>query len=133
MKYIITESQYKLISEKVERTWRDKEYEPQYPKLSKKLIPIISNMIESYNENDRKQLTLFDSSQNIIMTFIPYRVNKEYINTGGIYYNRNLDNLFESFLPHPQWLVHGKYIIQDVFNEYFPELDVKEITSTRFT
>ena len=35
MKYIITESQLKLISE-IERTWRDFEYEEQYNKIKDK-------------------------------------------------------------------------------------------------
>ena len=57
MKYVITESQYKLISEKVERNWRDKEYEHQYSKLSNKLIPLVSNMIKSYSEDDDNKIT----------------------------------------------------------------------------
>jgi len=132
MKYIITESQYKLISEKVERNWRDKEYENQYSKLSNKLIPLVSNMIKTYSEDDDNKITLFGSDGKILILFKPYRYSDKISRNGEIYYSRELDKLFESFLPHPLWLIHGKYIIQDIYNLYFPENNVMDIKSVVF-
>ena len=85
MKYIITESQYKLISEKVERTWRDREHEHQYPKLSNKLIPLISNMVKSYSEYDDHKIALKDSDNNILILFLPYRFSDKVSKNGEIY------------------------------------------------
>ena len=51
MKYIITESQFKLLSE-IERHWMDFEYEQQYNELKDKLVPYIVNKIDSYNDED---------------------------------------------------------------------------------
>jgi hypothetical protein len=45
MKYIITESQFELLSE-LERGWMDSEYEGQYDKLKDRLIPLIKNLFE---------------------------------------------------------------------------------------
>lgn len=131
MKYIITESQYKLISEKIERTWRDKEYEHQYPKLSSKLIPLISNMVKSYSEYDDHKIALKDSDNNILILFLPYRFSDKVSKNGEIYYNNKLDDMFGEMLPHPLWLIHGKYIIQDVYNSYFPDANIMDIKSTQ--
>jgi len=132
MKYNITESQYKLISEKIERDWRDKEYEHQYSKLSNKLIPLISNMIKSYNEDDNNKIALLGSDGKILILFVPYRYLDKISRNGEIYYSRELDKLFESFLPHPLWSIHGKYIIQDIYSQYFPENNVMGIKSVVF-
>ena len=51
MKYIITESQFKLLSE-LERHWMDFEYEQQYNELKDKLVPYIVNKIDSYNDEE---------------------------------------------------------------------------------
>lgn len=131
MKYIITESQYKLISEKIERTWRDKEYEHQYPKLSGKLIPLISNMIKSYSEYDDHKIALKDSDNKILILFSPYRYSGEVSKNGEIYYNRELDDMFGEMLPHPLWSIHGKYIIQDIYNSYFPDANIMDVKSVR--
>ena len=45
MKYIITESQYKLISE-LERDWRSRDYEEKYNKLKHKFVPYFVNLVE---------------------------------------------------------------------------------------
>lgn len=131
MKYIITESQYKLISEKIERTWRDKEYENQYPKLSSKIIPLISNMIKSYSEYEDHKIALRGSDGEILILFIPYRYSDKVSNNGEIYYNRRLDNMFEEMLPHPLWAVHGKYILQDIYNSYFPDANIMDVKSVQ--
>lgn len=131
MKYIITESQYKLISEKVERTWRDKEHAHQYPKLSSKLIPLISNMIKSYSEDDEHKIILRDSDNKILMLFIPYKYLDKVSKNGEIYYSRKLDEMFGDMLPHPLWPIHGKYIIQDVYNSYFPDANIMDVKSVQ--
>lgn len=131
MKYIITESQYKLISEKIERTWRDKEYEHQYPKLSGKLIPLISNMIKSYSEYDDHKIALRGSDGEILILFIPYRYSDKVSNNGEIYYSRTLDKMFEESIPHPLWAVHGKYILQDIYNSYFPDANIMDVKSVQ--
>ena len=131
MKYIITESQYKLISEKVERTWRDREYEHQYPKLSSKLIPLISNMIKSYSEDEDHKIALRGSDGEILILFIPYRYSDKVSNNGEIYYSRKLDEMFEESIPHPLWAVHGKYILQDIYNSYFPDANIMDVKSVQ--
>jgi len=44
MKYLITESQFQLISE-LERNWRDFDYKEQYEKIKHKLIPYFINNV----------------------------------------------------------------------------------------
>ena len=53
MKYIITESQLKLISE-LERDWRDFEYEEQYNKVKGKIIPYIVDQFDSYDDENNR-------------------------------------------------------------------------------
>ena len=53
MKYIITESQLKLISE-LERDWRDFEYEEQYNKIKDKIIPYIVDQFDSYDDENNR-------------------------------------------------------------------------------
>jgi hypothetical protein len=117
MKYIITESQLKVISE-LERTWRDFEYEEQYNKLKPVLVPYVINMIESYDdENDI--IDLYDSKDNVVMRF----------NKGTLYCDKDFENTFTEHFPHPLWFVHGKYIMSDVFNHFYPDYEVKNVQS----
>jgi hypothetical protein len=119
MKYIITESQHKLISE-LERTWRDSEYTEQYERLKPKMVRYFENLVDSHSENDLR-LNLFDSDLNAVMVY-----NKP---SGDLYYNRNFDDIYGTAFPHPIWLVHGKFIMSDVFNEFFPDYEVKSVRS----
>jgi hypothetical protein len=119
MKYIVAESQLKLLSE-LERTWRDSEYAEGYNKIKHKLIPYFENLIESYSQRDLG-IHLYDSEQKKIMIYMKP--------SGELYYNRDLDNLYNELFPHPIWLVHSKYIMSDVFNEYFPDYEVKSVKS----
>ena len=68
MKYLITESQFQLISE-LERTWRDSEYKEQYERIKDKLIPYFVNKVESYDDSDNRRITLFDSDNKLILVF----------------------------------------------------------------
>ena len=61
MKYIITESQFKLISE-LERTWRDFEYENDYNKIKDKVVPYIANQFDFY-DFEGEDLYLYDSDK----------------------------------------------------------------------
>jgi hypothetical protein len=124
MKYIITESQFQLISE-LERTWRDVEYKEQYDRIKNKLIPYFLNKVKSYDDSDNR-ITLFDSDNKPILIF--------YTNSSGaLFYNRELDELYYKLLPHPLWLVHGKFIMSDVFEQLFPDYKVLSVRSVGFS
>lgn len=124
MKFVITESQFQLISE-LERTWRDFEYKEQYERIKNKLIPYFVNKVESYDDSDNRRITLFDSDNKIILVF--------YTGSGELFYNRELDELYYKLLPHPLWLVHGKFIISDVFEQLFPDYKVLSARSVGFS
>jgi hypothetical protein len=83
----------------------DFQYEEQYNELRDKLVP--------YNIID-----LYDSDGEIIIRFVPYSSN------GSLYYNRDLDKKLEKLFPHPIWMIHGKYIMSDVFNYFYPDYNV---------
>jgi hypothetical protein len=119
MKYIITESQYKLLSE-IERDWRDIEYREQYDKLKDRLINRFINLVKSYDENE-SNIYLLDSDDDVIMIYMK--------KSGELYYNRDLDNRYSETLPHPIWSVNAKYIMDDVFKELFPDYEVKSVKS----
>lgn len=123
MKYLITESQFQLISE-LERTWRDFEYKEQYERIKNKLIPYFVNKVESYDDNVNR-ITLFDSDNKLILVF--------YTGSGELFYNREFDELYYKLLPHPLWLVHGKYIMSDVFEQLFPDYKVLSAKSVGFS
>ena len=130
MKYLITETQFKLLSE-LERNWRDFEYEEQYQKIKDKLITIIGNKIESYSD-DENYITLYDKRGDKLIVFSKYK-NEDDTDTGEIFYDSGLSDKIEKILPHPLWLVHGKYIISDVFNYYFPDKEVKHVRVVGFS
>lgn len=123
MKYLITESQFQLISE-LERTWRDFEYKEQYERIKNKLIPYFVNKVKSYDDNVNR-ITLFDSDNKLILVF--------YTGSGELFYNRELDELYYKLLPHPLWLVHGKFIMSDVFEQLFPDYKVLSAKSVGFS
>lgn len=123
MKYLITESQFQLISE-LERNWRDFEYKEQYERIKNKLIPYFVNKVKSYDDNVNR-ITLFDSDNKLILVF--------YTGSGELFYNRELDELYYKLLPHPLWLVHGKYIMSDVFEQLFPDYKVLSAKSVGFS
>ena len=123
MKYIITESQYKLISE-LERHWMDRDYSEQYEKVRSRIVPYFEKLIDGYSKN-KSHITLYDSDDAPIM-----RYNQK---SGELYYDRELDNTYENFLPHPFWLRHGKYILADVFESLNPGYEVKEVRSAHIS
>jgi len=122
MKYLITESQLKLISE-LERTWRDVKYVEIYEKLKHKLIPHFENLINEYSERD-SHITLYDSDGVKLMVF-----NKH---SGELYYDRSLDR-YDEMLPHPFWSVNARYLLADVFVSLFPKYKVTEVRSAHIS
>ncbi len=56
-----------------------------------------------------------------------------YTGSGELFYNRELDKLYYKLLPHPLWLVHGKYIMSDVFEQLFPDYKVLSSKSVGFS
>jgi hypothetical protein len=120
MKYLITESQFQLISE-LERTWRDSEYKEQYERIKNKLISHFVNKVESYDDSHNR-ITLFNSDNEPILVFIT--------TSSELFYNRELDEVYSDLLPHPLWTIHGKYIMSDVFEQLFPDYKVSSATSS---
>jgi len=127
MKYLITESQFKLISE-LERDWRDSEYKEHYLKVKDNIIKSISKKIEGYDE-DEDRIYLVDSNGKIMIIFSKYKSTE---NSGEIYYSSTIFDDMLRFLPHPWWLRHGKYIISDIFSSFFPEKEVKAVRTASF-
>ena len=119
MRYIITESQNKLLSE-LNRNWMERDYEESYNNIKDRLIPLFVSMFDSYDEND-KYIRVNNSDGELILVY-----NKL---SGEIFYNRNLDELYYKLLPHPIWLVHGKFIMSDVFAQFFPDHEVFSVKS----
>ncbi len=125
MKYIITESQLKLISE-IERTWRDFEYEEQYNKIKDKVVPYIVNQFDFYDFRG-EDLYLYDSDKKLIAKFHFYGEDDNGETSGELYFSRDHDNMFERTFPHPLWMRHGKYLVSDAFNVLFPDYKVLDV------
>ena len=98
----------------------ERDYEESYNNIKDKLIPLFVSMFDSYDEND-KYIRVNNSDGELILVY-----NKL---SGEIFYNRNLDELYYKLLPHPIWLVHGKFIMSDVFAEFFPDHEVFSVKS----
>jgi len=127
MKYIITESQYELLSE-LERDWRTSEYSDEYPKLRDKMVPLIINRIKSYSKSDDR-INLYDSDNNRILSFLIYKGGDR----GELFFSRDFADVFEKMLPHPLWYVHDKYLMSDVFESLFPDKKVVSVRSANMS
>jgi len=127
MKYIIKESQLKLISE-LERDWRDFEYEEQYNKVKGKIIPYIVDQFDSYDDENNR-IYISNSNGEVICVFVIYEDGM----TGELYYSRDFGDLLEKILPHPFWYVHGKYLMSDAFNVVFPEYKVFDVRNANIS
>ena len=128
MKYIITESQRKLISE-LERHWMDFEYEEQYNRLKNKLVSFIVSMIYSYQDRFG-EIVLFDSSDNIVMVFKPHGEDNR---NGSLYYDRSFVDSIEGMFAHPIWARHGKYAMADAFSQLYPEYIIRSSQSANIS
>jgi hypothetical protein len=134
MKFIITESQYKLIGRtglfegeiisELERTWSDSEYEDQYERLKGGMIKIVKKMMVSYF-GDEEVIYIYGKDKKRLMSY--YKTGNE------LYYDRSISKIMETILPHPMWLVHGKYIMSDVFESFFPDHKVKRCYSANMS
>ena len=122
MKYIITESQFDLLSE-IERDWIDSEYSEEYDTIKDKLIPFIQNLFHSYSEND-DEINLLNKNKDVIVTY-----KKK---SGELFYDRSIDKRYSDLFPHPMWSVHRKYIMSDVFESFFPKKNVRSVRSAHF-
>ena len=80
-------------------------------------------MVDSYDESEFR-IGLFDEEGKLMMMYTKQ--------SGELYYSRNLDRLYFEIFPHPIWLVHGDFILSDVFNIYFPDYEVKSVKSVVF-
>jgi hypothetical protein len=126
MKYLITESQFKLLSE-LERHWIDFEYEEEYNKLKNKIVPYIAKMIDSYDDSFG-EIVLFDSNDKIAMVFKPHGEG----NNGSLYYDRNFVSLFNSLFTNV-WSRNGKYFMSDAFTHLFPQYNVVKAQSAHIS
>ncbi len=123
MKYLITESQYKLISE-LERDWMDAEYKDEYESFKPRIISHFENLIDGYSKN-KSHITLYDSDDTPIM-----RYNKK---SGELYYDKSLNDRYEDMFPHPFWMINAKYLMSDVFEKLLPEYKVKRVMSAHIS
>ena len=122
MKIIITENQLN----ELERDWMGQDSEEQYTRLKESLIKRVKDMIKGYGEND-KGIDLYGSNEELLITYI-----KNHSDRGEVYYNTSLYNLMCKILPHPIWSRHGKYVIADVFESYFPRYRVTRVSTANF-
>ena len=102
----------------MERDWRDKEYQEQYSRISNKLISSISEMFESYYEDD-KVIHLYGNNDKRLMTY--------YKNNNELFFNRDIIDYITELIPPFIWVRHGKYLMSDMFEEMFPDYSVRDV------
>ena len=118
MKLIITESQLN----ELERSWMDKDGEEIFEKTKTKIVKSIISKVAVYGENDKIIVLFADDERN--KSLMHYnKLSKE------LFYDRSISNFYEQVLPHPIWLINGKYYIHDAFKVMFPDLIVKRVRS----
>jgi hypothetical protein len=119
MKIIITENQLN----ELERDWMGQDSEEQYTRLKESLVNRVKDMIKGYGENE-KGIDLYDSEEELLIVYLK--------SSGEVYYSSKLYDLMTSILPHPIWYRHGKYVIADVFESYFPDYRVRRVSTSSF-
>jgi hypothetical protein len=119
MKIIIRESQLN----ELERDWMGKDSEEQYTRLKEPLVNRVKDMIKGYSENE-KGIDLYDSEEKLLIVYLK--------SNGEVYYSSTLYDLMLSILPHPIWYRHGKYVIADVFESFFPQYRVTRVSTASF-
>ena len=110
----------------IERDWRTREYEDEYPKLRDKMVPFIGKFIKSYYKGD-DVINLYNGDDERIITFRDFGNG-----SGELYFENSFGDMISNMLPHPLWYVHGKFLIYDVFKEFFPDKNIKRVTSANF-
>lgn len=103
----------------MERDWRDIDYQEQYDRIGKKLIESLSEFVDSYSE-DEKRINLYDNNKKRLFSYI--KVSKE------LYYNSDINKLIDELIPTYIWARHGKYVVSDMFEEFFPDYEVRTVT-----
>jgi hypothetical protein len=102
----------------MERDWRDKEYQEQYKRIGKKLIDSLSEIIKSYYEDD-KVVNLYGENDKRLMTF--------HKNNNELFYNSDINKYITELIPPFIWSRHSKYVISDMFEEFFPDYKVRDV------
>ena len=119
MRIIVTENQLN----ELERDWMGQDSEEQYTRLKESLVNRVKDMIKGYGENE-KGIDLYDSEEELLIVYLK--------SSGEVYYSSKLYDLMTSILPHPIWYRHGKYVIADVFESYFPDYRVRRVSTSSF-
>ncbi len=119
MRIIVTENQLN----ELERDWMGQDSEEQYTRLKESLVNRVKDMIKGYGENE-KGIDLYDSEEELLIVYLK--------SSGEVYYSSTLYDLMTSILPHPIWYIHGKYVIADVFESYFPDYRVRRVSTASF-
>ena len=119
MRIIVTENQLN----ELERDWMGQDSEEQYTRLKESLVNRVKDMIKGYGENEKK-IDLYDSNEELLIVYLK--------SSGEVYYSSTLYDLMTSILPHPIWYIHGKYVIADVFESYFPDYRVRRVSTASF-
>jgi len=119
MRIIVTENQLN----ELERDWMGQDSEEQYTRLKESLVNRVKDMIKGYGENEKK-IDLYDSNEELLIVYLK--------SSGEVYYSSTLYDLMTSILPHPIWYRHGKYVIADVFESYFPDYRVRRVNTASF-
>ena len=119
MKYIITKKQIKLLYE-INRNWMDSDYQDEYNNVKNSLISFIHSLFESYAEDD-SSIYIYDSNNDVMIYY-----NKK---SGELFFNREIEDVYSDFFPHPFWNVHSKYALSDLFEELFPKYKVNRVKS----
>ena len=122
MKIIIREGQLN----ELERNWMDIEHEEQYTRLKESLVNRVKDMIKGYGEND-KGIDLYDSNDELLIMY-----KKNHFDRGEVYYSNSLYDLMCNILPPTIWWRHGKYVISDVFESFFPRYKVTRVSTASF-
>jgi hypothetical protein len=122
MKYIITESQLKRLTE--DDFWSDERQEKEFNKLCEKMVPLIQKMFSYYHEDD-KRINLYNSNRETLLTYV--KPSKE------LYYSRDLGNFLDKLLPHPLWLIFGSGLMKQVFLSFYPEINIKSVRSANIS
>lgn len=117
MNILISYNQYNILLEYERRNF-DKQYEEQYNKLKNGFIKYFDAIIVAYSEDD-DSISLYDKDETRLLT---YRKKSQ-----ELYYNFSINNFMSDFIPHYIWSRHSKYVISDVFNNYFDN-PVKYVT-----
>lgn len=118
MNILITHSQRNFILE-YERSSYDKDYEEEYHRIKGRFIKYFENIIDSYFE-DESQISLYDKDEMRLFTY--RKISEE------LYYNSKINYFMTEFLPPHIWSRHSKYIISEVFNNFFDN-PVRTVTS----